>query len=909
MKTIDNPHTTKNGKQPKMPQPSSIADQIESSNSSANSSKMRNVVTIILFILSIMLIFGDKAKTSTIISTPSKQDERQSTTISSHQTNSPRLSNHPIGQNSPPPTPISKQIKQKYFFHYPANEEKPSSPSFDDNDDENNNNNLFEDNDVRERREHYIRVQKEKEASVRDLDDGSPVFNLPPLNSSTNIINKWILLDKKQATSWFRSQFGDRWKCGIARDVITVDYRHDDEDLIASISSSPRKQHQQGDTTNNNKNKNTAVSNTVSAAIEEEFKKSKVRESFQTLEEEYAKQLSLYKISSPSQSFKKEQDAFAPAVSSFMPWYTTTTIPTTTPQSPAAPARQFMFYSLCSPRGGNTRPFYFSSSSSSSISVNSFRLRSVTTPALGLGCLRKMMIVDGSTSSSSSDSPSSASVVVDSPSPLARSMIKRCFLPPKSTSTTSSSPFVVGLGHSHTRYLFAMICMMANNSWCAHFTGIKTARVPLYPTDLFDSFFLKPSDVSTVDKKKLHSTQHQKRKQDVFNNIFGRGVGGEENIINNGDDETTNAGFVAEDTIASLLSLSNAETTILNPQLRHQPLRMAYTASYYDTRLSFFKFLTWVQAHVTPTKHYISPALNNLHAKRQEKDKTDWGTDLGEDRVAENDKFDDELIDWVRNEKDSVFSSSFSSSSSSSSAQQVQQFVSPTHFIVSRGEWDMLYFNPNPVAMTKQITRALKVISQSFPNARLIFQLPQKHYQIPSVRRAHSSHDKKVNRESAWRNQCSSDERILILRHSCICASWRHHRHQQQNRESKNILKNNSNNKNLILFDSDELTRSDFGKTFVDVTGHHYIDEALEVMASEMLRLIYRDAVADEFAKRTEKFLDRVGEESCKFIDDAGKQFEQGEKKGANGICTCHRDSQMDPGFCKKVRVLPRTIG
>ena len=310
---------------------------------------------------------------------------------------------------------------------------------------------------------------------------------------------------------------------------------------------------------------------------------------------------------------------------------------------------------------------------------------------------------------------------------------------------------------------------------------------------------------------------------------------------------------------------------------------------------------------MTQKRNYISPGLKNLLNKRQEKDKTDWTTTLGEDQdESENDKFDEELIDWIRNDKESVFS--FGDNA------KVAKFVSPTHFVMSRGEWDMLYLNPNPVSMMKQITRAIKVISKSFPQAKIIFQLPQKHYPVAAAASKRRG-DKKSLRNAVWRNTCSSDERIAVVRHACVCAAWKNHIKNTINKnDDQKIMSSSSSSSSssLILFDTDELTRSEFGKTFVDSTGHHYIDEALEVMAMEIKRIVERDSVAEEYGKRTREYLKRVGERSCQRVEEAGKQFEQDENKDQNNlnkICSCHRDPPADPGFCKQVRVLPRSVG
>lgn len=135
----------------------------------------------------------------------------------------------------------------------------------------------------------------------------------------------------------------------------------------------------------------------------------------------------------------------------------------------------------------------------------------------------------------------------------------------------------------------------------------------------------------------------------------------------------------------------------------------------------------------------------------------------------------------------------------------------------------------------------------------------------------------------------------------------------------------------LIFFDSDRITKSHVGHTFVDLTGHHYIDEALEVLTLELRRIVERPDVAANYARRTSQMLfskrsaaagaflfdeaesSSSGEASCAIVKKAAREFRTpGSYQNTHKLfakCTCHRDEPADPLFCSKTKILSRDAG
>ena len=148
----------------------------------------------------------------------------------------------------------------------------------------------------------------------------------------------------------------------------------------------------------------------------------------------------------------------------------------------------------------------------------------------------------------------------------------------------------------------------------------------------------------------------------------------------------------------------------------------------------------------------------------------------------------------------------------------------PTHIVVSRGEWDMLYNDQDPRLVALEMSQGLVELVRRFPNATVISQLPQYHYKrIPPRTARHPSH----YHRAVWRSTCFAEKRVLRSRDITLCAVLA--ARQQIHAEST------SSSTPFRFFDVWTDSFTDAASHFVDALGHHYQDVVLESFVMKLL--------------------------------------------------------------------------
>ena len=418
---------------------------------------------------------------------------------------------------------------------------------------------------------------------------------------------------------------------------------------------------------------------------------------------------------------------------------------------------------------------------------------SVSWNQLQRGCLEAFTVLDGRAPS------------------LAHAMSRRCKDP---QAVARASLFFVGIGHSHTRDLMGMLCMLGNHTWCGDFSSFHF-HMPLYP-------------LATI-------------------------------------------GWWRRQTPA-----------------QGAQFRLLYSASFYDQRIALIRAcinLLPVEMQVAMFAPGSDLAPPNI---------TDFFTaDLGTQSHAElHARWDAELIAWLRKLAPSLLHV-------------------PTHFVLSRGAWDMHYLSPSLEALTSQMSRFLTTVHTAFPNAVLILQLPRRHV-----------HWQRAEAMYKYRAVCASNARVAQMVDVNICAASRAIEHSGGGDGGRTLADK------LVLFDTDEFMFSPFGWSFVDGPGHHYRDAALEVLALELRHIATSESVQRRYSRAA--WLSRLRHANtqggaCSRVGDATKNNNNSNTNnsatantpvtanvssvlwGAD-ICTCHRDQPVATSWCANMtsRLAPR---
>jgi hypothetical protein len=158
--------------------------------------------------------------------------------------------------------------------------------------------------------------------------------------------------------------------------------------------------------------------------------------------------------------------------------------------------------------------------------------------------------------------------------------------------------------------------------------------------------------------------------------------------------------------------------------------------------------------------------------------------------------------------------------------------------VVSRGSWDLLFLDQDPVVATQQLAAGIRLLASAFPGADIVVHMPHLHVWNPpgvpttggkphgggrSVGRKGGGHSAaSAELRSGWRKRCFAAERQQLYRDVNLCAAFRASLSRPQVPPVR-------------LFDFFDATATPFARQYVDGLGHHYLDVILEEMALQML--------------------------------------------------------------------------
>jgi hypothetical protein len=208
-----------------------------------------------------------------------------------------------------------------------------------------------------------------------------------------------------------------------------------------------------------------------------------------------------------------------------------------------------------------------------------------------------------------------------------------------------------------------------------------------------------------------------------------------------------------------------------------------------------------------------------------------------------------------------------------------------THIVLSRGSWDLLFFDRSPSEITDDLYSSLIAAVQAWPSATFILHLPHFcHYVLPKDKRRSKP---SVVLRAQWRRRCFSPERIRMIRSVNICAAYRAQRSYALQRIRPGF--------EFLKFDTFKETRNGFAKRYVDELGHHYQDLVLESLTMKFLRLFLCPSQTQGDADQASLAVTEVeGFESCALVERFTTAYVPDLE------CSCHHPLRASPAICKK---------
>lgn len=202
-----------------------------------------------------------------------------------------------------------------------------------------------------------------------------------------------------------------------------------------------------------------------------------------------------------------------------------------------------------------------------------------------------------------------------------------------------------------------------------------------------------------------------------------------------------------------------------------------------------------------------------------------------------------------------------------------------THVVVSRGSWDLLFYDRPPVEIAVELRSSLRLLLGILsPRVHLI--LHQHHFVHPKSVVGGNSKKRGPSHaalRAAWRRLCFSTHRVERIRDATLCGAW-------------NV--SSSPSSSIAIYDTYPDTRTALGYRFVDVLGHHYQDVMLEHLTMKFLR----DHVCSRTQDRGLMLTETVALDACKRTDAAS----------GDGVfhtipdCACHHPTERRDHICKR---------
>ena len=236
-----------------------------------------------------------------------------------------------------------------------------------------------------------------------------------------------------------------------------------------------------------------------------------------------------------------------------------------------------------------------------------------------------------------------------------------------------------------------------------------------------------------------------------------------------------------------------------------------------------------------------------------------------------------------------------------------------THVFVSKGSWDLLFYDRDPLEIVTELEDGLLELLETFPNAHFIQYMPHwvhiKSVIKPSKKmltNPHTVNNKLVHNYNrmVWRKRCFSERRLSMMRDVNMCSAYRATMTWwQQSHGGLGLSKNASRSGSaslespIFLFDIWRETRTQFGLEYVDILGHHYQDLFLESVSAKLL--------ASHVCPGSNTQLDSIacprrlcladGAAACSRLEAIG-----GDKYVVDQECACHNIAKRSQQICKK---------